>query len=112
MKYTKEQFEKLPKWAQTHINSLTSDLKSAQNVISQYNGEQETNTYISDLMDKKPLPKDSCIQFKVGENQRENVSVRIDRYGDIDVNTDSRSGKTMTIIPRAANAFVIKFVNI
>ena len=43
-KYTKEQFEKLPKWAQDEINYLEMYRKSLHQRLMQFEGKSETNT--------------------------------------------------------------------
>lgn len=106
-----ENLDKLPKWAKNKIISLQNKNYSLEKELSEFNGFSKTNTYISVGIDKKPLPNNSNIQFKLDENQLNNVSVYIRKDGLLDINTDSRCGKTMVIIPRAANAFFIDFID-
>lgn len=110
MNYTKEQFEKLPKWAQSEIKVLSQNIKDLSEKMNQLNGDSETNTYLNDMLDKQPLPKNSVIRFHLGEKNLNHVSVYVNRYGVIDINGDSRLGKKMVIIPQAANAFYIDFI--
>lgn len=110
MKYTKEQFDKLPKWAQSEITNLERSIKKHKQTISELMGEEETNTYISEGLTLKPLPNNSKIEFKVGENQCNNVRVYINSEGLIDINSDSRRSHEMVIKPRASNSFYIKFI--
>ena len=46
MDYTKEQFEKLPKWAQSEINRLKNENKSIKEKNNQIEGNSETNTFL------------------------------------------------------------------
>ena len=111
MNYTEEQLLKLPKWAQQEIKCLTQNLEYAKKQIAMYNGTEETNTYIREGMDRKPLPKSASVEFKIGERQENTTTVRIVNNKTIDVNTDSRSGGTLVIKPRSANSFYIEFTN-
>jgi len=111
MSYTKEQIDKLPKWAQGEIKHLQNTIKSLEIKLSEINGESETNTYISEGLSKRPLHKDAHIEFKIGKNNLNTVSVYVRKDGTIDINTDSRLGQDVAILPRAANAFYLTFVD-
>lgn len=108
--YTTEQLEKLPKWAQGEIKSLEMYRKSLEQKISQFEGETETNTYIREGIDKMPIQNNAQVEFQTGYKKLNSVSVYVRKDGNIDVNTDSRLGHTMVIMPRAANAFYITFI--
>jgi hypothetical protein len=105
-----EQLEKLPKWAQSDIKRLEGLTKTLEQRLSEFNGESETNTYLVDGLDKKPLMKNSQIEFTTGKNNNNRVTVYVRSNGVVDINTDSRMGHTMVILPRAANSFYIKFM--
>ena len=107
---TQEQLSKLPKWAKDEINRLTIDNSSLKNKLEQFEGKQETNVFISDGIDKKPLPLNASIDFCLGERNLNRVSVYITRSGQVNIQTDSRSGKEMVLVPQAANSFNIKFI--
>jgi len=111
MAYTEEQLLKLPKWAQQEIKTLEQNLASANKTIAMYDGTEETNTYINNFLSVKPLPKNASIEFKIGERQENTVRVRVVDNKTIDVNTDSRTGGTLSIKPRATNSFHIQFHN-
>ncbi len=108
--YMKEQFGKLPKWAQSEIIRLEKDTDSLQRRVSEFLGVSGSNTYLVDGMDKKPLQNNAHIEFMVGENQVNRVAVHVSLDGVIDVNTDSRIGQHACILPRAANSFYISFI--
>jgi hypothetical protein len=110
MDYTKEQFEKLPKWAQSEINRLKNENKSIKEKNNQIEGNSETNTFLVEGLDLKPLPKNSCVDFKTGKNNLNTVSVFIRKNGTIDVNTQSKLGQLPVIMPMAANSFHISFI--
>jgi len=99
---------KLPKWAQDEITSLTNKVEFLQERLKEVTGVKDTNTFIMDGINKIPLPKNSVIDFRVGDKQQNKVSVYIRREGVIDINTDARDG-SMVIMPRAANSFYIDF---
>lgn len=52
MNYTNQQFEKLPKWAKLEIKSLQNSKQYLTQRLKEYTGEEETNTYISEGMDR------------------------------------------------------------
>lgn len=108
--YSTEQLEKLPKWAQREIKSLEMYRKSLEQRIKQFEGEAETNTYIREGIDKMPIQNNAQVEFQTGERKQNTVSVYVRKDGNIDFNSDSRSGATMVIMPRAANAFYITFI--
>lgn len=103
---TDEQLNKLPKWAQTEITVLRNDNQSLKRKLNEMFGEAETNTYMDDLLDKKPLMKDTSIVFSITGGT---VRCRVDRFGNLDINSDSRLGKKLAILPNASNAITIKF---
>lgn len=109
MQYTEEQFNKLPKWAQSEIRVLKMDNSELKTRLNEYEGVDPTNTYISEGLSSSFLPNNANIEFKMGDKQEHTVRVRVNKYGLVDVNTDSRSGKDMVILPRAANSFYIDF---
>lgn len=104
---TTDQLNKLPKWAQTEIKVLRSDNQSLKIKLNEMFGEAETNTYIEDLLDKKPLIKDASISFSITGGT---VRCRVDRFGNLDINSDSRVGKSFSILPNASNSITIKFI--
>lgn len=110
MDYTKEQLEKLPKWAQKKIKSLEMYQQSLEQRIMQFQGESETNTYIREGLDRMPIQNNAQIEFQTGDGKLNTVSVYVRKDGNIDINSDSRLGHTMAIMPRAANSFYITFI--
>jgi len=111
MKYTPEQLNKLPKWAQEEIKVLEMRVSELTKKIDEYKGKEETNTYIRDGLSKIPLPNNSSVEFQVGKGKQNKVVVYVNRDGFVDVNTDSRIGQTTVIMPRAANSFFVTFAN-
>jgi hypothetical protein len=107
MKYTTEQFEKLPKWAQNEIKVLAMNLESTNRRLAEFEGQSETNTFISHGLSKQPLPNNAHIEFHTANSK---VSVYIREEGVIDINTTSN--KTTVILPRASNSFYISFANL
>lgn len=109
MKYTQEQFDKLPKWAQSELKQSENSVKYLQSKLEVYEGKIETNTVIREGLSKSYLPKNTVVEFHTGKNNLNSVSVYVRQDGSIDINTDSRLGETMVILPRAANSFYINF---
>lgn len=110
MSYTKEQLEKLPKWAQSEIRTLEMVKNSLEQRIMQFSGAAETNTYICNGLSKMPIQNNARIDFYTDDKKLNKASIYVREDGTIDVNTDSRMGKTMVIRPRASNSFYIYFV--
>jgi hypothetical protein len=111
MNYTQEQFDRLPKWAQSEINKLKNYTQSLEQRISQETGESETNTHLLVMREKYPMAKNSQIEFTLNDNNG-SVEVRVDRSGEyIILQGDSRRGKDMVIQPRSGNMFHIRFID-
>jgi hypothetical protein len=110
MEYTQEQIEKLPKWAQSEIKLLKSYIQTLEQRIKEFNGDAETNTFLTEGLSKMPLQKNGCIEFQTGRDNQNKVYVYVRRDGMIDINTDSRLGQDVVILPRAANSFYLTFI--
>lgn len=110
MNYTEEQFQKLPKWAQEEILRLKNNNQSLLKKIDELNGDSQTNTFLVEGLNQRPLPKNACVDFKIGENNINTVSVYIRKNGTIDINASSKMAQQLVIIPNAANSFYLKFV--
>ena len=110
MNYTKEQLEKLPKWAQSEIKRLEGLTLTLEQRLAEFNGESETNTYLVEGLDRKPLMKNAQIEFTTGFNNMNKVNVYIRQNGIIDINSDSRLGQELVILPRACNSFYLYFI--
>ena len=78
--------------------------------LKEFEGQSETNTYLQDGLSKKPLPNNAQIEFRTGANKMNKVCVCIRNDGLVDVNTDSRLGERMVVMPCASNSFYITFV--
>ena len=71
----KEKIEKLPKWARKKIQILENNNKYLEEVLSQFEGREQTNTFIGNGLKLNPLPKNAQIVFKTGESQKNKVRV-------------------------------------
>jgi len=111
MTYTNEQFEKLPKWAKSEIKALENTKATLERKVREFFGEGETNTYLCEGLDKHPMTNNAQVEFRTGQRQGNRITVYVRSDGSIDVNADSRIGQDAVILPRAANAFYIKFIN-
>ncbi len=105
---TEDQFNKLPAFAKNEILRLKSDNASLKKIIEERSGEGKTNTFISRGLDLFPIDNNANIRFMPTET--EGADIYINSHGMINVNTDSRLGKTMVIKTIAANSFNIDFV--
>ena len=106
-----EQFEKLPKWAQSEIKRLQTLTQRLSEKLSEFNGESETNTYLVENFEKKPLTNNAQIEFSIGHNKMNKVTVYVRSDGMIDVNAYSSLGQDLAILPRSSNSFYLTFID-
>lgn len=111
MSYTKEKFEKLPKWAQSEIKELKSIIEEQERRLSEFHGVSESNTYLVDglSLSSKPLPNNARIKFYTGKDKLNYVEVYVNNQGVVAINCESRR-KEMVLFPHAANCFHLTFV--
>jgi hypothetical protein len=109
MSYTKEQLEKLPKWAQSEIKRLKGLTESLDKKLSEFNGVSETNTYLKEGIYLKPLTNNARIKFEVGKNKLNAVEVYINRENGVIEVDGGMSENKMVLVPMAANSFQIIF---
>lgn len=95
---------KLPKWAQTEILSLRRTAENAlydlEELRADKYGDADTDT-IADPYGSTPLKlrKGEVISFRLGYGSNDEVRVRVDEYGALDVSGQ----RTLAVFPRAAN---------
>lgn len=113
----KNDITKLPKWAQEEIKFLQMKVEALTDKVNELSnvnaGVEETNTFILDGLNAKPLPKNSHIEFRLKDkygNLENKVSVYIRRDGNIDINAVSKDGSTFVVMPRASNSLYVNFV--
>lgn len=94
---TKEQLDKLPKYARAEIARLRSDLEAAESAIRKAVGEEESRITIDPYVHPTGLPE-RAIEFRVGGRRDERVEVRL--YDDC---IEVFGGDTLAIQPQAAN---------
>ena len=103
--YTEQQYYRLPKWAQAELTRLESSVNNLNNNLSYVEGDTETNTFVSEGLEDKPLPLNSHITFKCGRNS---LSVYVRDNNTIYIK-GNYTDDTMYIKPRASNAFWVEF---
>lgn len=110
MSYTKEKFEKLPKWAQSEIKELKSIIEEQERRLSEFHGVSESNTYLVDglSLSSKPLPNNARIKFYTGKDKLNYVEVYVNNQGVVDINCGFMG--EMVLLPRAAGRFSLTFV--
>lgn len=70
-----ERIAKLPAWARNMIARLQGDLNDAREKLGV--SEEETEVFIVDYVQgNRPLPADSIVSFKIGENDTIQVGAR------------------------------------
>ena len=104
MNYTPQQFDRLPKWAQNEIKKLQFRCDDQQKEMAQLNGDEETNTYQSVGLEKRPLPNNARIVFVTDEET--SFEVHVER-GELYVR-ESGCVKKMAITPHVSNVIYIK----
>jgi hypothetical protein len=107
MNITQEQFDRLPKNVQQELKSLYEKVNSLENHVNEINGQKDTNVFLLEGLSKRPLPKDSHIEL-FDDNQN-SISVCLREEG-IYLNAHSPLGLALSILPRACNAFLIRFI--
>ena len=94
----RENFDKLPKWAQSKIQALEANVKHLKEQIAQIGCQETTNVYIQDDIDRKiNLPKNSHLYFIVNGRP---VSVMF--RGE---NLEIQGWQALCIYPKAENSF-------
>lgn len=104
----KEKFDKLPKWAQYEITRLTRNLEIAKLELDTINGKGETNVYIVEGLNDRPLPNESLIRF-VTKLGRFDVTVNYDTG--IDIQAMAKGSRHMAVLPRASNKVFVTFID-
>jgi hypothetical protein len=107
MNYTKEQFEKLPKWAQREIKRLEQNVGHYKEKAMQVSGEAETNTLIVSGIENQNLPKNSRVMFRTEKGY---VTIHVEDDGTIDVHANPYDKYNLAFLPRVSNRAIIAFV--
>ena len=109
MDYTKEQFEKLPKWAQDKIKYLEINNNYLEKKLLQFQGKEGTNSFIINGIKRLPLCNNAQVEFIIGFLNKNSISVYPMYDNCIYVNAHSSLGQKMVIIPNTSNSFYIGF---
>lgn len=105
---TTEQYERLPKWAQAHIDRLTRDLNAARDRIEEVTGQvPESPVTVDPYGDPYHLRPSSTVEFKVDNDLTVRVHLRRDNSGKMVLDLNSTGRKYMAVLPRAANSAYI-----
>lgn len=99
----KQKLEKLPKWAQSEIIVLGNKVRRLNNELQQFQGKQETNTFILQGLDKTPLPNNSDIEFSIGAGYHNKLQCKLNN-GILEIFADS-----LQVLPKLTNHIHIKF---
>jgi len=95
-----ENIKRLPKWARFRIEKLEADVEYYKKQVRQIEGKEESNIYISNLVDEKiNLPKNAHLYFIVNGNP---ISVMMRRE-----NLEIQGWRTINIHPKASNAIEV-----
>ena len=88
-------------------NSLIAKIDDLSKIYEQ----SETNVHLIKGLSKEPLPNNACVEFSTGMNNKNKITVYVREDGIVDVNTNSRIGQDLIILPRAANSFYLSFID-
>lgn len=107
-KVTNERINKLPKWAQEHIEYLEMrNQELCQKVANFFDANlEDTNITLREGINERPLPPNSIISFLVGNDITTRIDVRhdIENPGRIVV----CGGMSITVSPRSSNVVFIE----
>lgn len=93
---------KLPKWAQTRIDTLERNNAYLKAVLAE--GPEDSDTFADPYSDSpRPLGKRTMIRFDVGDSSREHFDVRLE--GDV---LEVYGGSALMLRPHAANVVKLK----
>lgn len=115
---TKEQIDRLPRWAKIHIQGLQRESDRAKKQLELYKGSREKkegftgkvalDSYAS--VDKGLiLPDNSVIRFNLNGNMDDwenHVSVRISR--NFENTLEVMTGRGLALMPTSSNGFLMK----
>jgi hypothetical protein len=105
MDYTPEQFDRLPKWAQSLIGVLQMDNTSLRRKLGGVEGEKSTIQWSHDHMAWYNLPEGSVLRVHQDAHSYLMVYVEEDSgRQELRVN----GSDTITVSPRAANAIYVR----
>lgn len=113
MTHTQEQFDRLPKWAQAHIRSLSREVERAHieaKVARLETVNPSDVVFLKETYAKTPiaLPKTSRIVFKTPEGE-----IRVfwdERRRHVEVMANSESGEDLIVRPHVSNAVSVRLV--
>ena len=95
---------KLPKWAQQEISRLTANEKYWQNKAMEME-TGDTNVFQQDLMDRRPMMRDSTIIFVTDDTEFQ-IGFR---GGELQVMTLGSKGKDrLAVRPQSSNVIVLE----
>jgi hypothetical protein len=109
MKRKKEQMDRLPVWAKSHIGQLGRELDAAMQRIAEINGEKDTNVFIVNFrqgVPDQPLPRGSHIQFLLGNDDSicaGKVNVALNEEGELYIGTTDK----LVVHPGASNVIYV-----
>lgn len=110
---TTEQYERLPQWAQRHIDRLTRDLNSARDRIEDLTRQAKGSPVTVDPYGDHPyhLPAHSTIEFTVSKDLTVRAHLRREADGGMVLDLNSTGAKHLGVLPRASNSVYIRGVS-
>lgn len=97
-----KKFARLPKWAKNEIERLNANIEYYKKQVQEIKGEKDTNVFIVEGLTKRPLPKNSHIEFRLGKNWSDKVDINIEEDC-IQIYLDD-----VIVIPSASNHLYLK----
>ena len=103
MKYTAEQFERLPKWAQSEITRLSADNERLSKAMAALDTGSQIYWEGAGL-EKISLPERAAVNF-VLENGTIECTLR---GGELKINASGHYTNQMMVLPKYANGITVK----
>ena len=97
--------QRLPKWAQLEISKLKDDLNYYKQQLAEFNGESDTNVFISAHPKYQPLPKNSRIVMKIDEETSFTFCVK---GSAVEVTARTDHNKSLCILPCVSNGIKLE----
>lgn len=102
--------DKLPKWAQVHIDNLRRTAERATDELDAFRsgtyGPADTDTYSDSYRDQERLnlPKGGTIAFVLGYDHNDEIRARVRYDGELEI----QGLGAITVEPQASNVVVVK----
>lgn len=102
--FTKEEIQRLPKWAQRRVEAMISNAESQDRKLREQDEKGDSNVFISLGMDKRNLPVNSRIGFKIKD-----AEIQVRHHGEELEIYSSFNEERLCIMPSVSNVIFVGF---